>query len=440
MVPSCIATARAAPIQRRCSTVFLHELLAFPPWECKKARVAHFVPGTFALTVLLAFITAIGPLATDMYLPALPAIRSGLGATTAATQATLSFFLIGFALAQLFYGPVSDRKGRRPAMLFGLGLFTLGSLACALAPSIEVLIGARVVQALGGAGSVVLARAMVRDAFEGVQAGRELSRMGSIMAVVPALAPILGAVLAAWAGWRAVFFAMTLAGPALAAMVWYRLPETLRTPLATPFSVAAMGRDFRHIGARPVFRFYALIASFSFAGFFCFLSGSSFVLQSRFGLSEAAFAAVFLLTVLGYMAGATLAQRLVMRLGIDATVRRGVFILLPASLSMLALMALGVGGPWPVILAMPFYQLGFGLVLSQCNAGAMMPFRDMAGSASSLFSVLQMGISAIAGGIVGALLDWSLLALPLGISICASLAALILLFGRRDAAETPAVS
>jgi DHA1 family bicyclomycin/chloramphenicol resistance-like MFS transporter len=400
--------------------------------------VAHLVPGTFALTILLAFITAIGPLATDMYLPALPAIRDGLSATTAATQATLSSFLIGFALAQLFYGPVSDRKGRRPAMLFGLALFTAGSLACALAPNVEFLIVARVVQALGGAGSVVLARAMVRDAFEGAQAGRELSRMGSIMAIVPALAPILGAFLAAWAGWRSVFYFMALAGPALAAAVWFRLPETLATPLASRFSLAAMLADFRHIGGQRVFRFYALIASFSFAGFFCFLSGSSFVLQSHFGLNETAFSLVFLLTVLGYMAGATLAQRLVMRIGIDATIRRGVSIIVPATLVMLGLMATGIGGPWPIILSMPFYQLGFGLVLSQCNAGAMLPFRAMAGSASSLFSVTQMSLSALAGGLVGLALDHSVLALPIGISTCAALAALVLAVGRGDAADMPA--
>ena len=395
----------------------------------------YLAPGTFALTALLALITAIGPLATDMYLPVLPTIRQALGATTAQTQATLSAFLIGFAAAQLFYGPISDRKGRRPAMLFGLALFSLGSLACALAPSIELLIGARVVQALGGAGSVVLARAMVRDAYEGARAGRELSRMGSIMAVVPALAPVLGAGVAAVFGWRSVFVFMTLAGPALAALVYAKLPETLKQPLATRFSLLTMLRDFRKVGASRAFRFYALIGSLSFAGFFCFLSGASFVLQGVYKVTEAGFSGAFALTVLGYIAGAMLAQRLVMRIGIDATVRAGVLIIVPAALTMLALVWLGFGGPWAVILAMPLYQMGFGLILSQCNAGAMMPFGAMAGSASSLFSVTQMSLSALLGGLVGLSLDKTPLALPLGISFCALAAGAVLLVGK--GAEPP---
>lgn len=379
----------------------------------------YLAPGTFALTALLAIITAIGPLATDMYLPVLPIIRQALGATTAQTQATLSAFLIGLAAAQLFYGPVSDRRGRRPILLFGLGLFSLGSLACAMAPSIEWLIGARIVQALGGAGSVVLARAMVRDAYEGARAGRELSRMGSIMALVPAVAPLLGAFVAALFGWRAVFVFMALAGPALATAVYAKLPETLKEPLATRFSLRAMLADFRAIGRSRAFRFYALIASFSFAGFFCFLSGASFVLQGVYKMSQAGFSAAFGLTVLGYIAGATLAQRIVMRIGIDATLRAGVLILVPVSALMLALVWLGIGGAWAIVLTMPLYQIGFGLILSQCNAGAMMPFGAMAGSASSLFSVTQMGLSALVGSLVGLSLDATPLALPLGICLCA---------------------
>lgn len=389
-----------------------------------------YAAGSLGLTVLIAAITSIGPLATDMYLPLLPAIRTSLSATTAEVQATLSGFLIGFALAQLFYGPISDRKGRKPAMIAGLLLFSVGSIACALAPSIDALIAARVIQALGGAGSIVLARAMVRDSYEGARAGRELARIGSIMALVPALAPMGGAVIGAVSGWRAVFFVMAALGPLMVLLVALRLPETLRHPLSTPFSPLEMLRDFRHVLRVPQFRHYALLGSLSFAGFFCFLSGGSFVLQQVYGLSERAFAASFACPVIGYMTGALLSQRRVMIWGIDRTLRTGVLICLPMALLMLIAMTAGFGGALAVIVPMTLYQVGFGLILSQANAGALMPFAERAGSASSLFSVTQMGLSAAVGATVGAFLDRTPLALPAGIAACALLMALVLGLGR----------
>lgn len=383
--------------------------------------MAPYKTETLALTILLAAVTAIGPLATDMYLPVLPAIRAGLSATTAQTQATLSGFMVGFALSQLIYGPISDRKGRKPAMMAGLVLFTVGSLLCALATTIEMLVAARVVQAMGGAGSVVLARAMVRDSYEGARAGRELARIGTIMALVPAIAPVFGAIIGGFLGWRSVFAFMALLGPLVLWLVHIRLPETLGTPLPTRFSPVVMMRDFAGIGRVASFRYYVGMGSLSFAGFFCFLSGGSFVLQTVFGLSERAFGASFALPVLGYMAGATIAQRKVMAWGIDTMIRRGVLICLPMALVMLAAMILGIGGPWGVLIPMALYQVGFGLILSQCNAGALMPFADRAGSASSLFSVTQMSLSATVGACVGAALDRTPLALPIGITVCSVL-------------------
>ena len=393
----------------------------------------YLKPETLALTILLALITAVGPLATDMYLPVLPTIRQALGATTAQTQATLSGFLVGYALAQLFYGPVSDRHGRKPAMLFGLALFALGSLFCALAPSIEMLIIARVAQALGGAGSVVLARAMVRDSYAGARAGRELARIGTIMALVPAVAPILGAVIAGMFGWRSVFYFMAALGPVMMLVVHRRLPETLVAPLTTRFSPLQMFRDFGGILKSADFRYYALLGSLSFAGFFCFLSAGSFVLQGHFGLTERMFAAAFVVPVIGYMAGATIAQRKVMSWGIDRMLRAGILICAPSVLLMLVGVSLGIGGPFAVLVPMGLYQIGFGMILSQSNAGALMPFGDRAGSASSLFSVTQMGISAIAGVLVGAMVDKTHLALPLGMTACAGLMLAVLLFAPRSA-------
>ena len=168
--------------------------------------------GTFALTALLAALSAIGPLTTDMYLPSLPDIARQLDASTAQVQFTISAYLIGFAVGQILYGPLSDRHGRKPVLIVAIALYCVASLACALSTSIEMLIVARAFQALGGSGGIVLTRAIVRDIYSGTRAGRELSLIGSVMALAPVLAPIAGGLLQTGFGWRSVFFTLVAAG------------------------------------------------------------------------------------------------------------------------------------------------------------------------------------------------------------------------------------
>src|SRR5476651_735435 len=213
-------------------------------------------PGTFALTVLLAALSAIGPLTTDMYLPSLPDIARQLGASTAQVQLTISAYLIGFAVGQILYGPVSDRHGRKPVLLSALALYCVASLACALSTSIEMLIVARFVQALGGSGGIVLARAVVRDLYSGVRAGRELSLIGSVMALAPVLAPIAGGVLQTGFGWRSVFVALVVAGLAGAVFVWLQLPETLAIRSPEPVSPSTMLASYRVVARNPAYLAY----------------------------------------------------------------------------------------------------------------------------------------------------------------------------------------
>ena len=167
-------------------------------------------PGTLALTLLLSLLTALGPMSMDMYLPSLPDIGRALDASTAQVQLTISSYLFGFAVGQIIYGPVSDRFGRRPVILAALVLYGIASVVCAAAQSIETLTAVRFVQALGGAGSIVLARAVVRDLYSGVRAGRELSLMGSITAFAPIVAPAIGGVLQTAFGWRASFYLLVM--------------------------------------------------------------------------------------------------------------------------------------------------------------------------------------------------------------------------------------
>src|ERR1700728_5296119 len=181
-------------------------------------------PGSRALTTLLAMLTGLGPISMDMYLPSLPAIAQVLHAPTARVQLTIASYLIGFAVGQVIWGPVSDRRGRRSVLLAALMLYTVGTLVCAATQSIDTLIAARFLQAIGGSGSIVLARAMVRDLYSGVRAGRELSLMGAISGFAPIAAPMIGGVLQTTFGWRASFIVMAAAGAAATLVVTRLLP------------------------------------------------------------------------------------------------------------------------------------------------------------------------------------------------------------------------
>ena len=398
-------------------------------------------PDTLAMTVVLALLTALGPLSTDMYLPSLPAIRADLGATTAGTQLTLSAFLLGFAVGQFVYGPVSDRVGRRPVLLFRLALFTLASLICTLAPSIETLVAARFVQAIGASGPIVLGRAIVRDLYEGARAGRELSRMSTIMGVVPAAAPIFGGLLYQAFGWRSNFAACIAFGVALAAVILTRMPETIPARSPIPVSFLAILRGFRSLLAHRSYPVYVAFSSLAYGGLFAFISGSSFVLQGFYGLSELAYAFSFSFMVIGFMAGTLLAQQVVWRLGLDGTIGLGVTALALGGVLMLALVALGVPSSLAVTGPMALYAVGVGLTMPQSMASAMGPFPDRAGAASSLLGLCQMTFAAILG--IGLGLALGQAALPLPAAIAGSGAAAFALFQatkRRRAAGAPGKS
>jgi DHA1 family bicyclomycin/chloramphenicol resistance-like MFS transporter len=354
-------------------------------------------PDTLGMTVMLALLAALGPLSTDMYLPSLPAIARELNATTAETQLTLSSFLLGFAVGQFVYGPISDRAGRRPVLLAGLAIYLAASAACTFAPSIETLIAGRFVQALGAAGPIVLARAMVRDLYEGPRAGRELSRMGAIMGLVPAFAPILGGVLQGLFGWRANFAATVLCGIGLGAAALVAVPETLRARPPGPLSFTAMLKSFGMLLRHPTFRVYVGLAGLSYGGLFAFISGSSFVLQGIYGLSEIAFALSFAFCVIGYISGTLVAQHLVGIRGLDGTIALGVVCLALGGLAMLLLVLAGLPWPFAVILPMTLYTAGVGLALPPAQASAMTPFPERAGAASSLLGIFQMGFAALVG-------------------------------------------
>jgi DHA1 family bicyclomycin/chloramphenicol resistance-like MFS transporter len=386
-------------------------------------------PGTLGMTVMLAMMAALGPISTDIYLPSMPGMATALGSDLSRVQLTLSVYLFAFALGQTLYGPIADRIGRKPAILGGLALYCVGSGICTFAPSTDTLIAARALQGLGGAAPIVLSRAIVRDIYDGPAAARELSRIGMIMGLVPAAAPLLGGVLDAWLGWRANFAALFLSGLGLAAAIMLLLPETVRERRPEPLSFASVFGSFGVVLRHPVFRANAALNSLAFAGLFSFISGSSFVLQKAYGLSPMGFAVAFSIMCGGFIAGAILTQNVIALWGPGRTIRMGVVCLVIGGLAMVGLMLAGVGPYAGVAAPMALYAFGIGLVLPSANASAMMPFPERAGAASSLGGLLQCTAGAGVAATMAAFLDGRPMVMPFviaGMGIASALVALLL--------------
>jgi MFS transporter, DHA1 family, multidrug resistance protein len=364
-------------------------------------------PGTFALTLLLAALTALGPLSIDMYLPSLPDIGYALAAPTARVQLTISSYLIGFAAGQIIYGPLSDRYGRRPVLFAALAVYVAGAGICAGSQSIDPLIVARLLQGVGGSGSIVLARAIVRDLYSGVRAARELSLMGSISAFAPIVAPMIGGVLQTEFGWRGSFILMGIAAVMAFAMASQLLPETLRRRSGEPFSLGWLGKSYLALLQRRSFLAYLAILTISYAGLFAWISGAAVVLEGAYGMSAVTFGFTFALGAAGYMMGAFSASRLVQRLGLDRTMGLGVALLAAGSFALAAIVAVHVADGLWLIVAMALYLAGLGLAMPQAMAGALTPFPERAGMAASLLGVVQQTVAAAVAAVVGAYLGRS---------------------------------
>ena len=370
-------------------------------------------PDTLALTALLALLTAVGPMSVDLYLPSLPELGRVFGASVPQVQLTLSGYLLCFAIGQIVFGPISDHVGRKPVLLAALSLYVAVCLSCMFATSIEMLIALRCLQALGVAGAPVLARAIVRDLYQGVRAGRELARMGSITALAPVVAPSLGGILQSTFGWRASFLGMAALGLCAIVLVVRLLPETMKQPPKHPMSLPSIIRGYGIFLRHRTFRIYLAIVSASYGGLFAWISGSSFVLQDLYGLSPLLFAA-----------------RLVVRIGIDRTIVYGGVALAAGGLAMAAAIALGATSPAALAIPMALYLCGLGLAMPQSMAGALMPFPERAGAASSLLGFLQQATASAIGIVVGQMLGSSALPLAAIIAAMGVLALALALFRR----------
>jgi DHA1 family bicyclomycin/chloramphenicol resistance-like MFS transporter len=389
-------------------------------------------PRERTLVLVLGALAAIGPLAIDMYLPAFPAISLGLAAPPSLVSLTLTAYFAGIAVGQLVIGQVSDRIGRVKPVRGGLALFVLGSLTAALAPSIEVLIAARVFQAVGGAACAVASRAVVRDLYGGAAAARINSRLVLVMGVAPILAPMLGGALLEFGGWRVIFLALAGAGLAALAVAWTWLPETAPPSVGDrPLALRALVRDREFVS-------YALVLALSQATLFAYITGVPFVLIELHGVSPAGFALLFGGNAAAYVAASQLNAYLLRAREPARLLVAGVATALASTAALLVIAITGAGGVGQVALCL-FILLGsFGLILPNGTALALEGQAERAGVAAAWLGTIGFSLAALASAATGALHDGTarpLAGMLLGLTL---LAALVLLLGRRAARRASA--
>jgi DHA1 family bicyclomycin/chloramphenicol resistance-like MFS transporter len=373
------------------------------PQDTPPARPAHRRTGLL-VTFLLGGLTATPPLAMDMYLPALPEVTRSLHAPAATVQLTLTACLAGMALGQLVVGPMSDRWGRRRPLLAGLAVYVVATALCALAPTVELLVAFRLAQGLAGAAGIVIARAVVRDLYDGVAMARFFSTLMLISGTAPIVAPLVGGQVLRVTDWRGVFVVLTVLGALLAGLVWARLPETLPAAGRHEGGVGEALRSMRGLLADRSFSGYLLAGGFAFAALFAYISASPFVIQEIHGASPQTFSLLFGLNSVGLVVvGQINGKVLVGRVRLDRVLAVGLTVVVGAATALL-LMSLGVFGEVglaPVAAALFVLMSAMGITLPNTQALALMRVKHAAGSASALLGTSSFLIGAVASPLVG---------------------------------------
>jgi DHA1 family bicyclomycin/chloramphenicol resistance-like MFS transporter len=357
----------------------------------------------YRLALILGALTAVGPLAIDMYLPALPTIAREFRVDSSLVQSSLAAYFIGIAVGQAFYGPLSDRLGRKPILYLGLTLFMASSIGCALAASVEALIAFRFLQALGGCAPIVIPRAIVRDHFDQAGSVRMLSVLMLVMGLAPILAPLIGGQLLVHFGWRAVFWLLTAYAALWLIVVATLLPESLpaarrvRHPIHEVVGVYwRLARDRRFMG-------HALAGAMIFAGLLAYISGSPVVFIELFHVAPEQFGIFFGINAVGIMAASQINRWLVGRVETQRIVKIVLVVAMTAGVVLVLDAYSGFGGFAGILVPLFCYIACHGFVLPNTTALAMAPHGSVAGSASALLGTLQFVLGAIAGSLIGLL-------------------------------------
>jgi DHA1 family bicyclomycin/chloramphenicol resistance-like MFS transporter len=383
------------------------------------AAAPRVSPAVAALA--LSLLLGLQPITTDVYLPALPMLARALDAPMSTVQLTMSALILAFGVAQMFWGPVADRIGRRPVLLAGLALYAVSSVGCALAESIATLVAWRVVQGAAMSAGVVCARAVVRDLYEPVEGAQVMALALSGLGAIALAGPLAGGMAAAAWGWRGPLALVAgVAGLTLAFIAW-RLPETLqhRNPRAT--QLRPLLHQWVQVGQHPVFVAWAALVACSYGGLFTILAGSSFVYMDTLGLSPGRYGAAMAAGSLSYLVGTLVCRRWIARLGMAGAVRRGAWFTLAAGVSIAALALLGVHGLWALLLPQCLFLFGHGILQPCGQAGVVAPFPRAAGAASALAGLVLALVAFGVGRWLGGALDGSVRPLAFGVAFWAAL-------------------
>ncbi|TLX64262.1 Bcr/CflA family drug resistance efflux transporter [Stutzerimonas nosocomialis] len=373
------------------------------------------------ILLILGALSAFGPLAIDFYLPAFPAIAQAFDTHVEHVQQSLAAYFIGLAIGQLIYGPLADRYGRRRPLLLGVTLFTLASLACSFAPSMDWLIGARFVQALGGCAGMVVARAVVRDLCDPMASAKVFSQLMLVMGLAPILAPVLGGLLLAHLGWSSIFVALTLFSGACLIAVTLWLPETYPKGLPPAPMSGALGQYRRMFGDRQ-FLGNAMTGGFAMAGMFAYIAGSPFVFIELYGVAPQHYGWLFGINAVGFIVMAQVNARLMLLRGPEFWLQRWILVYFVSALVLLVVAALRPPMLWPLLIPLFVCISSLGCILPNATACAMAGQGANAGSASALLGCLQFSAAAGFATLVGLLHNGTAMPLAATFSLCGLLA------------------
>ncbi|MFE7105176.1 multidrug effflux MFS transporter [Streptomyces sp. NPDC057575] len=356
------------------------------------------------VTLVLGGLTAVPPLSMDMYLPALPAVTDSLHAPAATVQLTLTACLTGLALGQVVVGPLSDRWGRRRPLLIGMMIYVVATALCVFAPTTGLLIGFRLLQGLAGAAGIVIARAVVRDMYDGVEMARFFSTLMLISGVAPIVAPLIGGQVLRFTDWRGIFAVLTVVGLVLTLVVWKWLGETLPPQDRHTGGLGDALRTMRGLLADRVFTGYMVAGSLAFAALFSYVSASPFVIQEIYGASPQTFSLLFGINSVGLIiVGQINGKILVGRVSLDKALTFGLSVITLAAAALLLMMTgvFGDVGLFPVAAGLFVLMSAMGMAMPNTNAQALMRTKHAAGSASALLGTSSFLIGAIASPLVG---------------------------------------
>ena len=376
----------------------------------------------FRMALLLGLLSAVGPFAIDMYLPALPRVASDLGTTEAGAALTLTAYFIVFGIAQMIYGPMSDAIGRRTPLLIGVVIFLAASIAATLAPGIGWLIAARALQGLGAATLMVVPRAVIRDMATGPAAARMMAAIMIVISISPMLAPLTGSIVMAWGGWREIFAVLAGAAALSLLLIVFALPETLAPEARQPVRLSVMLSGARRLLCDRRFLGLTQIGGFGIASFFVFLASASFVYTRQYGLSPTGFSLAFAVNAIGFFSASQFAGRLAERFGMERVISLAITGFAVLALGLSAVVLAGIDALPVVVAGLLLANACLGLVMPTAMVMSLDPHPDIAGLASSLGGTVQMLTGGLMIALTGPFIDNTAATMVPAIALCAVLA------------------